>query len=335
MPRQTRIDAPGALHHIAIRGIEGKAIFKNRNDYDDFLSRMGKILKESSTVCYAWALMKNHVHLLLTTGLSPISTVMRRLLTGYAVSYNRRHKRHGHLFQNRYRSFLCEEDPYLLELVRYIHLNPLRAGTVPDLEALGKSPVSGHSVLMGNLEKDWQDTDYVLGLFRKRVRAARKAYEAYVAEGIPKGRRPDLVGGGLIRSVGGWSALKDLRETNTRVISDERILGSSEFAQSVLRNAKEAYEKKSEIAMRGITLEQLVRTVSEYLELDAEDIARTGRKRSVALARSVICALASDRLMLSNTDVARMLNITQSAVSRLVGRGRQEPILAEIEAKLF
>ena len=111
MPRQARIDAPGALHHIVIRGIERKAVFKRQQDYDDFLDRMGNILRDSSTGCFAWALMTNHVHLLLRTGLSPISTVMRRLLTGYAVGYNRRHKRYGHLFQNRYKSLLCEEDP--------------------------------------------------------------------------------------------------------------------------------------------------------------------------------------------------------------------------------
>ncbi len=132
MPRQARIDAPGALHHIAIRGIERKPIFRDEKDYSGFLDRMGRVLEESSTGCFAWALMANHVHLLLRSGLSPISTVMRRLLTGYAISFNRRHKRHGHLFQNRYKSFLCEEDTYLLELVRYIHLNPLRSGMVQD-----------------------------------------------------------------------------------------------------------------------------------------------------------------------------------------------------------
>ena len=95
------MDAPGALHHIAIRGIERKAIFKDKQDYHSFLDRMGNLLKESSTACFAWALMTNHIHLLLKTGFAPISTVMRRLLTGYAVSFNRRHKRYGHLFQNR------------------------------------------------------------------------------------------------------------------------------------------------------------------------------------------------------------------------------------------
>jgi len=335
MPRKARIDAPGALHHIVIRGIERKLIFQNQRDYNDFLNRMGNILKESSTSCFAWALMPNHVHLLLRTGLSSISTVMRRLLTGYAVSFNRRHKRYGHLFQNRYKSFLCEEDPYLLELVRYINLNPLRAGIVPDLKALSKSHISGHAAIMGNSKRDWQDTDYVLGYFGKKKKAAQKAYETYVSKGISKGRRPDLVGGGLIRSVGGWSALKDLRETNTRVISDERILGSSAFAENVLRNAKEVYEKRTGIMAKGIDIDQIIPAVSEHLDLDVDLISRKGRKRSIALARAVICAIGIDRLMLSNTDIALKLNITPSAVSRLVARGRQEPILAEIEAKLF
>lgn len=334
MPRKARIDAPGALHHIVIRGIERKAIFKGRQDYDDFLGRMGSILGDSSTGCFAWSLMTNHVHLLLRTGLSPISTVMRRLLTGYAVSFNKRHRRYGHLFQNRYKSFLCEEDPYLLELVRYIHLNPLRAGEVSDLKTLSKHNLSGHAVLMGKVERSWQDTDYVLGMFAKKKGIARRAYEDYVSEGASKGRRPDLVGGGLVRSVGGWSALKDLREANTRVISDERILGSSEFAETVLREAKEIFEKRTEMIARGITFDQLVQTVSERLDIEVDSMKHRGRKPTIALARSVVCAMAYDRLGMSNTDIARKLNITQSAVSRLVVRGRREPLLSDIEAKL-
>ena len=98
MPRKARIDAPSALHHIIIRGIERRAIFKNAADRSDFLNRLDKILPETKTSCYAWVLMTNHVHLLFKTGLAPIATVMRRLLTGYAVSFNRRHRHHGQLF---------------------------------------------------------------------------------------------------------------------------------------------------------------------------------------------------------------------------------------------
>ncbi|MCK5417301.1 MAG: transposase, partial [Desulfobacterales bacterium] len=130
MPRKSRIDAPGALHHIIARGIERRKIFRSKADYGDFSKRLGQIVKETHTCCMAWALVANHFHLLLRTGQTPISTVMQRLLTGYAVSFNRRHQRRGHLFQNRFKSILCQEDAYLLELVRYIHLNPLRAKLV-------------------------------------------------------------------------------------------------------------------------------------------------------------------------------------------------------------
>lgn len=181
MPRKARIDAPGALQHIIIRGIERKPIFKDSKDYKNFIERLGTILTETLTPCYAWAQMTNHVHLLLRTGQTPLSTVMRRLLTGYAQQFNRRHKRHGHLFQNRYKSILCEEDLYLLELVRYIHLNPLRAKIVKDLEKLKSYPRCGHSVLMGKIDHPWQHTEYVLRLFGKTVRTARKAYSIFVA----------------------------------------------------------------------------------------------------------------------------------------------------------
>ena len=194
MPRKARIDAPGALQHIIIRGIERKAIFKDDSDRENFLDRLSAIVSESKTGCYGWAIMTNHVHMLLKTGLSPVATVMRRLLTGYAVSFNRRHRRHGQLFQNRYKSFLCEEDVYLKELVRYIHLNPLRAEIVRDLDELKSYLYCGHGALLGTVTNDWQDTEYVLNLFGTSLGPSRLAYGAFVARGVAKGRRSDLVG---------------------------------------------------------------------------------------------------------------------------------------------
>jgi REP element-mobilizing transposase RayT len=104
MPRQARLDAPGTLHHVIVRGIEKRKIVDDRADRDNFVSRMGQIASETDTVIYAWALMTNHVHILLRSGQCGLSKFMRRFLTGYAITYNRRHYRHGHLFQNRYPS---------------------------------------------------------------------------------------------------------------------------------------------------------------------------------------------------------------------------------------
>ena len=165
MPRQSRLDAPGALHHIIVRGIERRNIFADDRDRYDFIDRLGAIVAETDTGCFAWSLIPNHFHLLLRTGSAPIATVMRRLLTSHATRYNRRHRRSGHLFQNRYKSILCQEDSYFLELVRYIHLNPLRAKLAQDMDALGKYPFSGHSVIMGKAHQPWQDIDKVLRHF--------------------------------------------------------------------------------------------------------------------------------------------------------------------------
>ena len=149
MPRQPRLDAPGVLQHIMARGIERRKIFSDDKDRTSFRERLAIMLEETQTQCYAWVLIPNHFHILLRTGPTPLSKIMRRLMTGYAVAFNKRHKRSGHLFQNRYKSVICEEDPYLLELTRYIHLNPLRARLVKDLKELDKYPWTGHSSLLG------------------------------------------------------------------------------------------------------------------------------------------------------------------------------------------
>ena len=109
MTRKARIDAAGALHHIIVRGIERQNIFWDDVDRDSFVKRLGQVLNETHTDCFAWALIPSHAHLLLRAGLTPIRGVMRRLLMGYAVQFNRRHRRHGHLFQNRYKSILCQQ----------------------------------------------------------------------------------------------------------------------------------------------------------------------------------------------------------------------------------
>ena len=114
MPRGPRLDAPGSLQHIMVRGIERRKIFEGDRDKEDFFTRLEKVVQEGEAVCFAWGLIPNHAHILLRTGTIPLAKIMRRLLTGYAVNFNLRHQRSGHLFQNRYKSIVCEEDSYLL-----------------------------------------------------------------------------------------------------------------------------------------------------------------------------------------------------------------------------
>jgi REP element-mobilizing transposase RayT len=323
MPRKSRIDAPGALHHIIARGIERRKIFQDDHDCNDFLNRLGNILTETQTHCYAWALIPNHFHLLLRTGSTPISTVMRRLLTGYAGSFNRRHRRYGHLLQNRYKSFLCQEDTYLLELVRYLHLNPLRADLVQDLKQLDTFPYAGHSVVMGKKKKDWQDTDYVLKWFNNRKALARRRYRDFIKKGIAAGKRSDLVGGGLVRSAGGWSALKALRKAKVHLKGDERILGDSDFVLQVLKTANEALEQKYRLKAQGMDIEKIAERVADLLDMSPGDVWAQGKYSKIVNARSMLCFWAVRELGVSMSSLARRLKISPRAVSKSVLRGEK------------
>ena len=191
--RNARIDIPGLLQHVIVRGIERRDIFLDDDDRHLFLDRLAKLLLETGTDCLAWALMSNHFHLLLRPRQTRLASFMRRLLTGYAVVFNLRHQRSGHLFQNRYKSIVCQEDLYLLELVRYIHLNPLRVGLVKSVEELETYPWSGHHVIMGKGNLDGQKPDEILSLFGRNRASARRAYREFVVDGIKKGRRDELV----------------------------------------------------------------------------------------------------------------------------------------------
>ena len=322
MPRRSRIDAVGALHHIMVRGIERGKIFGNDIDRNHFIERLGDILQETGTLCYAWALIPNHFHLALKTGPVPISTIMRRLLTGYAVWYNRKYKRRGHLFQNRFKSILCQEDAYLLELVRYIHLNPIRAGIVDDLIELGCYPYSGHSVLMGKVKYGWQNVDGILGMFSDNTTAARRGYKEFVEKGFEQGKRHDLTGGGLIRSAGGWEAVKALKKEGVFQKSDERILGDGDFVSRVLASAEEEMEKRYALRARGFDLEKVASRVSEVLEVEVEDIWTRGRYRHVVEARSLFCYWSVRELGIPMSSLARRLGISIPAVSKSVTRGQ-------------
>jgi REP element-mobilizing transposase RayT/DNA-binding CsgD family transcriptional regulator len=310
------------LHHVIGRGIERREIFTDDVDRDDFVSRLSLLLAETKTLCYAWALIPSHFHLLLRTGTTPLSMLMRRLLTGYAVAFNRRHQRSGHLFQNRYKSIICQEEPYLLELVRYIHLNPLRAGLVTALDALAGCAYSGHRQLLGLTEQGFVAVDDVLALFGKEPDAARKNYAAFIADGVDQGNRPELVGGGLLRSRDG-----SLRRTSIPVdepmASDERILGEGDFVAAVLhlQQAEAHMTARRRYQAVGFGLVQLAALVAELLEIEPAQVKAPGKQSERVRARSLYCYWAVRELGHSTTELARELGISQPAVSQTMRRG--------------
>lgn len=328
MPRGARLDAPGALHHVMVRGIERSVLFRNERDCAEFVTRLGQVVHRTGLAIFAWALLPNHLHLLVRTPEAPrgrpyrpiLPTAMRQLLTGYAGAFNRRHKRVGHLAENRYRSTLVEEESYLLELVRYIHLNPLRAGVVRDLAALARYPWSGHSAILGHVERPWQATAEILGHFGAARRTAGRQYRAFVAAGVAKGRRAEFQGGGLRRSAGGWKEVAALGRGRERWAADERILGSGAFVETGLREAgppTTAWPRPRALAATPL----LLKRCADLWGVGLGELQHGSRRRRVAQARAVAATLAVVHLGLPAALVARELAVTPAVVRRGVERG--------------
>ncbi len=322
MPRQARLDAPGTLHHVIVRGIERGRIVADEQDRAAFVARLGTVAIATGTVCYAWALLSNHAHLLLRSGPHGLPHAMRRFLTGYAGAYNRRHRRHGHLFQNRYKSIVVEADGYFRELVRYLHLNPLRAGLVPDLRALDRYRWCGHHWLMSGRQPPWYGRAEVLRWFGRGEAAARRAYRTFLAEGVAQGRRPDLVGGGLIRSLGGWAEVRAQRQRGEATRADPRILGSGEFVAQVLASS-EAPSPSPRLRGR-IAWEQaqaLLAPRCADAQVGLPELQGGSRRAAVVALRGTLARHFVAHLGLSLADAARLLGVSTSGIAKSLARG--------------
>jgi hypothetical protein len=240
-------------------------------------------------------------------------------MTSYAGYYNRHHERSGHLFQNRYKSFICEEDLYFLELVRYIHLNPLRSGLVKDLEELKKFPWCGFGILMGRYKNSWQEIDEVLKYFGNRVGQARAGYRKFMEDGIKQGRRSELTGGGLTRSRGWIGSVFKAQEQDFEDLHDPRILGSGNFVRKVLRKLQRLEERE----VLRLTLEDLTERVATWSSLSTKDLISGSKRTEIARARAVLSYLAVRLNRMKTTEVADFLNVTQSAISKCLLSGEK------------
>ena len=320
MPRQARLDTPGALHHIMVRGINRSDIFDDDEDRSCFLSRLSQNILETQSSLYAWVLMETHVHLLVRSGQQGISALMRKLLTWYAQYYNRRHRRTGHLFENRYRSILCDEETYLLSLVRYIHLNPVRAKVVKTMNELDGYPWSGHRMILAKDENPWMDRAHVLGQFAGTKRKAIREYHRFVQEGLGDGRNPMLTGGGLIRSQGGWSQVLALRRKCEKELSDERILGSENFIDRVLQEAEERQLRQMKLRRMGRGIEDIIQEECRKRKVSEEELRKGSRRSRVSEARAAIAHRSKEELVISGAEIARYLGVNTSSINRTLAR---------------
>ena len=281
MPRQALLDVPGALHHIMVRGINKADIFN-----DD----------------------------------QGISSVMRKLLSWYAQYYNRRHKRTGHLFENRYKSILCDEDNYLLSLVRYIHLNPLRAGIVKTIEGLNSYPWSGHRTIIGKATHSWMDGEYVLAQFGNTRRKALHAYRAFMREGAGQGQIKELTGGGFIRSQGGWSQVLSMQRRGQKEDFDERILGGGDFVHTILKQTEESQLRQVKARRAGKTIQQIIDEECRRQGIGIIELKGGGKRRNVSDTRARIAVRCRAELGLTAAAIARHVGVNTSAVARAIER---------------
>lgn len=323
MARQKRLNIAGGIYHVITRGINREKIFRDKKDREKFIVDLSENLSKTGSCCYAWALMSNHVHLLIRITEKPLSQLMRKILTRYAIYYNHRHKRCGYLFQNRYKSILCQEDVYFKELIRYIHLNPVRAGIVKTMEELDKYRWTGHSVIIGKYKTKWQKTNKVLSGFGEKRKLAITEYRQFVEDGWNMGKRDELIGGGLLRSFGGWAGVREALKNKIEWRGDERLLGDDEFVEKVIKKAEEALEKKEKMQKENWNIERVITEVCEKEAKSETIILGKQRTKERSRLRSIVAYLCYNDIGISGAEIGRYLGISKPSVCKAIERGEK------------
>ncbi len=304
------------MHHVMARGIEKSTIFRNDNDRAQFVSRIERCVVETGVSIYAWALMPNHIHLLIRTRDRPLSKFMQKLLTGHANYFNEKHDRVGHLFQNRYKSILVQTEIYLLKLVRYIHINPLEAGIVSDYRMLKMYPWTGHPGLIYPGYYPWQETIQVLNTFSGNKMGKIKQYGKFIEESeeivYQDGRFNE---GSFLLGANGLLSLDESKEKEIGGYSQYRVLGDEEFARKIYE--KISHSRKGQLRDRRIEHDSVIR-ILEYATIKWR-IPRTaltsrGRTRAVSRARELVCYMFVNVMGMSLVDSGRILKLSCQGV---------------------
>ncbi len=330
MSRKYRFDSPGSLHHVMSHSVEGKSVFSKPSDCIDFLKRIEKVVVAGELRIHAWVLMHNHFHLLAEPQNESLSCSIKKVLTGFALSYNLRNEQKGHVFRSRFKSILVERENYFMDLLRYIHLNPMRAGIVSTFDELADYMWSGHPVIVGKHKNCWQSTALVRFMFQNREKNWREQYIEFLAEPSDITEKAFDTGNYII-SKEGLEALDDA-ETEPDNIAGMGVLGSREFA---LERYKELDTYRGVIKrdrnFQHTRIENALNMASEISGV-SKAIIRTGHgNRRVSWIRGILVRVIISELGLSLTDAARYFNMSSSGIHKIL-EGEPEPRSLEIEA---
>lgn len=302
MPRQPRIDAPGMVHHVMARGIEKSRIFVDDEDRNFFLKRLGDLVVETGNPVYAFALIPNHFHLLVRRGKTPLATLMRRLLTGYALYVNKKRGRCGHLFQGRYKSIPCGDEIYFAEVLRYINLNPVRAGRCSFPE-LANYRYSGHGCIMGNRKISWLDSEAVLSLFSKSPKQARNLYAAFVAEGLDGADEDECA-----------APAKGACRDKQNAFHDANLLTIFGSGSCLI------HEKKHVNMGETVDVQKLFRETCLRHDVTKIELLGKTRTRRIANARRYLAKRMSMQSGLTRSQIATLLSVQPAAVTKMLSR---------------
>ena len=296
MARKPRLHYIGALYHVMVRGNGGQNIFADDDDRCRFYLFLQEGVEKFGHRIHAFCLMNNHVHLAIQVGDKPLARIMQNLCFRYTQWVNSKQKKVGHLFQGRYKAIVVDADAYLVELVRYIHLNPVRAKLVKIPEDY---PWSGHRAYMGHEKLPWLTTEWVLLQFAQRLKTARTRYGEYVTNGKAEGHRMEFHQG----------------------TSEGRILGDDTFVDRVYTEADQG-EKKV------VTLDEIIKRVGNLYGLTEEEITAGGKQRYPSEARGMIAYLVREVSGLTLSDLGRRLKRDVSSLSkvaeRILSRSRED-----------
>jgi REP element-mobilizing transposase RayT len=288
MARKPRVEFDGAFYHVIVRGNQRQKTFHDEHDRQSYLQRIEHYRQRYGFRLYAYVLMANHVHILIETKSVGLSKIMQGIQGSYTQIFNRRHRKIGHLFQGRYKAILCDSDTYLLELVRYIHLNPARL-KVP--EDPWRYRWSSHGVYLGKPTAVQVDTEAVFGQLGSTLGAARREYRRFIEAGS-----------------------KQRHEEKYYETIDQRFLGEERFLSKV---AERSEAREVEIRGNKLSFARLLEAISEYHDVKSEDLLRAGRQRRWVAMRAQLVYLARQRCGLTTKELGRRLNRDPSMISRL------------------
>jgi len=284
MARRVRLDAPLVAHHVMLRGLDGARIFLDVDDHQDFVDRLVRLLPACDARCLAWALMPNHVHLVIQTDHGELSRLMRRINTGYAVRFNRVYERRGYVFQNRFRSRIVTGDADLIGLIRYVHRNPLEGGLVASLDALASFPWSGHGALVdARPPLSFEAVSDALLLFDRDRRRARAELLAWMVGG--EGDPGDTASG-------------------SAVVEEVRMPSRTE-------------------PRGGIGLDAILSAACARYDLAPDELRSGSRQPRIVRARAAVAWVAVVELGMSGRRIADALGVTPPAISAALARGRR------------